>query len=122
MSRLTHLLVLTPDQRDEGILTSLALELLGDSLGRPGETTGTVGAIRELNQHLGGFKNTNGNIWGGVLNHADRKAILDHLAKQPWHTPEAVQVLIREEEEASYRLYMFRNNIWHQWSPEPADW
>ena len=122
MSLLTQLLILTPDKADEGILTTLALELIGERFVRPGERTETAGAIRELNEHLGGFKQVSGTIWGGVLNYADRTAILDHISMQPWHSPQGLQVLIRTEEEASYRMWMMRDGFLYECAPEPADW
>ena len=58
---------------------------------------------------------------GGVLNHADEPAILKHLSRQPWAEPDGVQILLRNEDDHWYRMYMLRDGTLTQYAPDLDD-
>ncbi len=58
-------------------------------------------------------------VWAGVLNHADLPAILAKVASMPWQAPGAVQVLLLDQEETYFRLWMIRDGRMTQFAPAP---
>lgn len=71
-------------------------------------------APREL---WGGWKHPESHVWAGALNHASIPAIIDHIGTLPWTTPAAVQLLIQDQEESYFRLYMWRDGRFQQFAP-----
>jgi hypothetical protein len=85
----------------------------------PGATG--VGSIRQLtNECWGGWKNPECRVWAGVLNHADLSALIEHVGTMPWAHPEAVQLLIQDQEETYFRLWTWRGGRMRQCAPEPS--
>lgn len=58
-------------------------------------------------------------VWAGALNHADLPAILGKVESMPWEAPGAVQVLLMDQEEGYFRLWMIRNGHMTQFAPTP---
>ncbi|MGW9133264.1 squamosa promoter-binding protein 15 [Streptomyces sp. NPDC055681] len=60
-----------------------------------------VGSLRLItgpDTAWGGGKNPDCEIWAGALNHADLDALRRRFAGMPWHEPNAVQLLIMDQE------------------------
>jgi hypothetical protein len=53
------------------------------------------------------------------LNHADLPAVVERIAAGPWRVPAAVQLLIMDQEESYFRLWMIRDGQIRQYAPEP---
>jgi hypothetical protein len=89
---------------------------------REGETDGTgVGSLRDLtnpeDHHWGGWKNPECNVFGAALNHADLDAVIQRVADIHWKHPEAIQLLLMDQEESYFRLWMLREGQMRQYSP-----
>jgi len=67
----------------------------------------------------GGSKFPECTVWAGVLNHADLPAILAKVESMPWEAPGAVQVLLLDQEETYFRLWMIREGQMTQFAPAP---
>jgi hypothetical protein len=82
-----------------------------------------VGSLRNLtdpeDNQWGGWKNPECEVWAGALNHADLPAVVERIAAGPWRVPAAVQLLIMDQEESYFRLWMIRDGQIRQYAPEP---
>jgi hypothetical protein len=67
----------------------------------------------------GGWKNPECAVWAGALNQADLAALLRYVEGLPWNYAGAVQILIQDQEETYFRLYMFRGGELRQYAPPP---
>lgn len=95
----------------------------GPGVGSLGLLTAIDPVTKEARHHWGGWKNPQCRVWGGALNHADLSAVLARIAEIPWRDRELVQVLLRDEEEFQFSLYMYRDGQWRQYTPPlPADY
>ncbi|MEC3977636.1 hypothetical protein [Amycolatopsis sp. H20-H5] len=65
----------------------------------------------------GGWKYPECEVWAGTLNHADLGAVLDRVRKTPWQVPDALQVFLKDQEDAYFRLWMFRDGGLRQCAP-----
>lgn len=57
----------------------------------------------------GGWKFPECDVWAGALDHADLKAVLEHIARLPWRCPNALQVFVMDQEEEYFRVWMLRD-------------
>jgi hypothetical protein len=46
------------------------------------------------------------NVFGGVLHHPDLDAVVGRFAAMPWDQPDHVQLMVRDESDTRYRLFM----------------
>lgn len=88
----------------------------------PGATG--VGFLRDITASgaphgWGGFKSPECDIWAGALNHADLDAVVAKVASLPWGYPAAVQLLLMDQEETYFRLWMWRDGEFKQYAPPP---
>ncbi|GEM_PF-2232636 len=67
----------------------------------------------------GGPKQPECDVWGGALNHADLDAVVTKFAMLPWRTPAAAQLLVMDQEQSYFRLWMLRNGTPQQYAPTP---
>jgi hypothetical protein len=67
----------------------------------------------------GGHKRPECHVWGGVLNHADLTAVVEKFGQMGWKHPGSVQLLLVDQEESFFRIWMIRNGEPHQFAPEP---
>ena len=58
------------------------------------------------------------NVFTGVLNLADIGAVVRHVAEMPWAYPELLQLLIMDQEDAFFRLWMFRAGLLVELTPD----
>lgn len=57
-------------------------------------------------QWYGGSKSLLSNIYVGSYNYLDLEKFLIHISKVKWEEPQYVQLLIRTENEYTYRIYV----------------
>ncbi|WP_432158936.1 MULTISPECIES: hypothetical protein [unclassified Streptomyces] len=61
-------------------------------------------------------------VWAGALDHADLDALRRRFAETPWRQPNAVQLLVQDQEESFFRLWMIRGGELRQYAPlEPSE-
>jgi hypothetical protein len=70
----------------------------------------------------GGWKEPECEVWAGALNHADLDALKQRVLEAPWSEPDMVQLLVMDQEDAFFRLWMIRGNELRQFAPlEPNE-
>ncbi|NEB75839.1 squamosa promoter-binding protein 15 [Streptomyces sp. SID14478] len=70
----------------------------------------------------GGWKNPECEVWAGVLNHADLDALRQRVFEMPWREPKLVQLLVMDQEEGFFRMWMIRGGSLRQFAPlEPNE-
>lgn len=69
----------------------------------------------------GGWKFPECDVWAGALDHADLKAVLEHIARLPWRCPNALQVFVMDQEEEYFRVWMLRDGELRQYAPVTPD-
>lgn len=67
----------------------------------------------------GGTKHPEARLWGGALNHADVGAVVTAFATLPWRVPAAAQLLLQDQEQSYFRLWMIRDGRAIQFAPDP---
>lgn len=77
--------------------------------------------IRETTSVWGGPKYPECCVWAGTLNHADVSAVIAQAAQWPWHVPAAMQLLIMDQEQTAFQLWMLRDGHMRQYAPTPPD-
>jgi hypothetical protein len=93
-----------------------------DAQGNAARGVGWLGRLsKPHDNHWGGRKNPECEVWAGALNHAALPALLDRVFTAPWRNPEQVQVLLMDQPESYFRLYMCRGGVWGQYAPPPTD-
>ena len=82
-----------------------------------------VGFLKDLTSDpdnaWGGPKQPECDVWGGALNRADLDAVVAKFAMLPWRTPAAAQLLVMDQEQSYFRLWMLRNGAPQQYAPRP---
>jgi hypothetical protein len=117
MSRVTNMMVnIGPDDYDN--ITALS-DWLRRNAG-PRDDRG-CGYLSKITEHWGGWKAAECDVWAGALNHADHDAILDHIRQMPWVSRNEVQVFLRDQGEAFFRIWMFRDDELKQYAPAEPD-
>lgn len=105
MSRVANV-ILTTDFLDERRGEELSRWLQDQAPTRHGERRG-VGALAPTTS-WGGGKAPECTVFTGVLNHADVDAVARHVEQMPWAHPELLQLLVKDQEDSFFRLWMFR--------------
>lgn len=67
----------------------------------------------------GGHKAPAEGLWGGVANHLDLAAFTAHVAAMAWIEPRNLQILLKDEADPWFRLYMLRGGQLSQHAPTP---
>ena len=84
-----------------------------------------VGFLKELTSDRdnawGGPKHPECDVWGGALNHAELDAVVAKFGALPWRAPGAAQLLVMDQEQSYFRLWMLRNGAAQQYAPGPPD-
>jgi hypothetical protein len=79
-----------------------------------------VGSLRALHDNpeaWGGEKHPEALVWAGVLNHADIPAVVERFGSTAWRTPGLAQLMIRDQEQGAFRVWMIRAGRAHQYTP-----
>ena len=105
MSWVTNV-ILTTDLMDEARGEELSRWLCEQAPTRHGAGQG-VGRLTRTTS-WGGWKAPECNVFTGVLNVADVDAVVRHVERMPWAHPEFLQLLIQDQEDVFFRLWMFR--------------
>ncbi|WP_214108145.1 hypothetical protein [Acrocarpospora catenulata] len=87
----------------------------------PGRGCGFLCEVTAQDSAWGGWKYPECNVWAGALNHADLRAVLDHIARMPWRHPNALQVFVMDQEESFFRVWMLRDGELRQFTPAKPD-
>ena len=126
MSWVANMLVIA-DRQDRDVVESLSewlrINCPWNGPSDPPNATG-VGYLRLIsdpNGTWGGWKHPECAVWGGVLNHADLDAVLAQVSGLPWRYRGPLQILLMDQEESYFRLYMWRDGGLHQFAPPPPD-
>ncbi|GAA0507716.1 hypothetical protein Ade02nite_49990 [Paractinoplanes deccanensis] len=85
------------------------------------EVTG-VGSLRALNdtpEAWGGAKYPEALVWAGVLNKADVSAVVQRFGATRWRVPRLAQLLVQDQEQGAFRLWMIRDGGVRQYAPLP---
>ncbi|MFJ7629215.1 squamosa promoter-binding protein 15 [Streptomyces sp. NPDC097595] len=69
----------------------------------------------------GGWKNPECEVWAGALNHADLDALRQRVFEMPWREPNLVQLLVMDQEEGFFRIWMIRDGELRQFAPLEPD-
>jgi hypothetical protein len=70
----------------------------------------------------GGWKQPECEVWAGALNHADLDALRQQVSETPWCEPHLVQLLVMDQEQGFFHLWMIREGQLRQFSPsEPGE-
>lgn len=88
----------------------------------PGATG--VGHLRSLTDDTaawGGSKDPECKVWGGVLNHADLEAVVERFGATEWRHPSAAQLLVQDQEQSYFHLWMIRDGRPQQFAPPPPE-
>jgi hypothetical protein len=113
------------DMADNANVEALSEWLRTNAPGRARSDTRGVGSLRLLtsleNNQWGGWKMPECEVWAGALNHADLDALKQRFAETPWREPNVVQLLIMDQEEGFFRLWMIRGKELRQYAPLEPD-
>lgn len=69
------------------------------------------------NNQWGGWKQPECQMWAGALNHADLDALRQRFFETPWREPNMVQLLVMDQEENFFRMWMIRGDELRQYAP-----
>jgi len=69
----------------------------------------------------GGHKSLIFSAWGGVTNNMDWDRFLGRVASANWTDPEHVQLLLKDDGDAYFGLYMFVGGELRNVAPAPDD-
>jgi hypothetical protein len=123
MSRLTEIL-LSVFPEDEHHLEDLSFWIRDQAPkaddradGSPGNLLPVAGAFGS--EAWGGSKLPTATIWAGVTNYLNVDAFVEHVADLDWDEPDWVQLLLRDDGDPWFRLYMIRDGEIRQYSPPP---
>jgi hypothetical protein len=110
MSWVTNVLV-SVHPADERLLPGLSDWLEHEAPRRAGggggPGVGTLGNLTEPFDRWGGWKAPECRLWGGALNYCDLDALLRRVGGMPWQNPDCVQLFIMDQEDMTFRPYMF---------------
>lgn len=122
MSSVTNMMLsVSCDDRPQAVQLSRWLE----SNGRvPGASSRGCGSLREISHETvrwGGAKLPECQVWAGVLNHADLPAVLAAVARTAWVEPDSVQLLLMDQHDFHFQLWMVRDGVWRQYAPPNSE-
>jgi hypothetical protein len=87
---------------------------------------GRVGSLLSLTaggseQRWGGFKAPTFSAWGAVANHLHWGRFLERVAATPWDDRARVQLLMKDDGDTCFRLYLFQVDELSNVAPVPED-
>jgi hypothetical protein len=99
-------------ESDENAAVTVPLDRVGNLM----PLNGAVG--EEL---WGGSKATSVSVWGGVTSNMHWGRFLDRVKAIPWTDPERMQILMKDDGDTYFRMYMFRQGKLINVVPAPED-
>ena len=123
MSR-TATVIISVDPRDDPTVGDLSIWLDTEAARSDDRIGGSAGSLVPMTDTLaaeawGGHKTPGQGLWGGVTDHLDLAAFTTHLAGIEWKHPDRLQVLIKDEADPWFRVYMIRHGELTQHAPTP---
>lgn len=117
--------IVTCEWDDRGVVEALSEWLRTEAPHRDGGGGAGVGYLGQLTGNgspgWGGWKYPEACVWGGALNHADLEAVVARFEASPWTVPAAAQLLMNDQEQGYFRLWMIRDGKATQFAPPPPD-
>jgi hypothetical protein len=86
-----------------------------------GKGWGDLVLVTGQDTQWGGFKFPECNVLAGALNHAGVQSLVERFASTPWRNANAVQLLVMDQEESFFRLWMIREGRVQQYAPTSPD-
>lgn len=86
-----------------------------------GGGVGTLADITHAGARWGGHKFPECTVYGGALNHANLRTLVDHFGAVEWRHPAAVQLFVMDQEQSFFRLWMIRDGRAQQYAPTSPD-
>jgi len=115
--------LLSVDRTDRATVELLNAWLLREAPRRDDVGGLGVGFLADLTSDpdnaWGGPKQPECDVWGGALNHGDLEALVAKFAVLPWHVAAAAQLLVMDQEQSYFRLWMIRDGVPQQYAPAP---
>lgn len=109
------------DMADSATVEALSHWLRTDAPQQGRSQTRGVGYLQPLTRpessQWGGWKHPECEVWAGTLNHADLDALRQRMFATPWREPNAVQLLVMDQQELFFRLWMIRDGELRQFAP-----
>ena len=123
MSRVANVMLSVGDE-DHLVATAFSEWLRLEAPQRDGGSRrgcGYLTLITDQESRWGGWKFPECDVWAGALNHADLDAVLAHVRQLEWNLPNAVQLMIMDQEQCFFRVWMFRDGELRQYAPLEPD-
>ena len=120
MSHVANVMI-SVDSSDRPAVEALSQWLQTSAPRRGSGTVGWVGSLTETtgrDTRWGGGKYPECDVYAGALNHADLPALVARVERVAWQHPEFVQLLVMDQEEAYFRMWMFVGPMLQQIAPE----
>ncbi|MFI6822389.1 squamosa promoter-binding protein 15 [Micromonospora sp. NPDC050187] len=80
---------------------------------------GSLRALHDTPEAWGGQKHPEALVWAGVLNHADIRAVVQRFGATRWRIPDLAQLMIMDQEQGAFRIWMIRDGNARQYLPLP---
>ncbi|MFJ8085259.1 squamosa promoter-binding protein 15 [Streptomyces sp. NPDC096205] len=120
MSRVANVMI-SVDMADSASVEALSEWLQTQAPRRDQAEVRGVGFLNSLTSaetnQWGGWKQPECEVWAGALNHADLDALRQRVFETPWREPNLVQLLVMDQEEGFFRMWMIRGNELRQFAP-----
>lgn len=75
------------------------------------------GALASTSGAWGGYKGPECLLYAGTLNYGDLEAVVEKFGSVSWRQPKAAQLLLMDQGEAYFRLWMIRDGAVRQYAP-----
>lgn len=113
--------MISVDMGDNQNVEALSEWLRTEAPSQSGLEARGVGYLRLLTgagtEQWGGWKVPECEVWAGALNHADLDALRKRFFETPWREPNAAQLLVMDQNEDFFRLWMIRGEELRQFAP-----
>lgn len=122
MSHVANVMIsVEPDDRSAVEALSRWLQTSAPRRGLGPDAVGWVGSLNETtggDTLWGGGKYPECDVYAGALNHADLSGLIAQVERIPWRQPEFVQLLVMDQEQSYFRVWMFHGAALRQIAPD----
>jgi hypothetical protein len=123
MSRIAEIL-LHVDPVDESVAEELSFWIRNDAPRSDDRTEASAGYLLPLagqvgQEAWGGSKLPALSLWAGVTNYVRLDALVDRVGTVLWEEPDTVQLMVRNESDPWFRVYMIRDGDIREYTPAP---
>jgi hypothetical protein len=121
VSQVTDVIMIV-DPADDPNVEDISFWLAGDEPRSDDRTTARIGALMPLTGALGaelwgGDKDIGFSLWGAVTNNLDWELFFERVETTAWADRERVQLLLKEDGDSYFRLYMFKGKRFANFAP-----